>query len=321
MASVFVTRQAPESGLDILRSAGHEVRVYPEDRIITRGELVGGVKGIDALFCMLTERVDADLLDAAGPQLKIVANMAVGYDNIDLKAARERGVVVTNTPGALTNAVAEHAFGLMLALAHRIVEADAFFRAGKYKGWEPMLLLGHGLRGKTLGIVGLGRIGHRVAHHAARGFDMKVIYYDLQQSTEFEETYQAVYKPRVEDVLREADYVSLHVPLTPDTRHLINAERLKLMKPTAYLINTARGPVVDEPALVRALKTGVIKGAALDVFENEPAAAPGLTDLDNVVFTPHIASATEEARAQMAVMAAQNIIAVLAGKEAPNPVI
>lgn len=320
MASIFITRQIPKQGIEILQQAGHTVRIYPKDQIITREELLEGVQGADAVLCMLTEKIDAELFERAGSRLKVVANMAVGYDNIDLKAAEERGVVITNTPGALTEAVAEHAFALILALAHRIVEADGFFRAGNYKGWEPMLLLGHSLRGKTLGIVGLGRIGSRVAHHAARGFDMEVVYYDLQPSKEFEQSYGAVYKSRVEDVLANADYVSLHVPLTHQTRHLINAERLGRMKPTAYLINTARGPVVDESALVEALKTGVIRGAALDVFENEPEAAPGLKELDNVVLTPHIASATEEARTQMAVIAAENIAAVLAGKTAFNPV-
>lgn len=320
MASIFITRQIPDKSIAVLREAGHDVRVYPKDQIITREELLGSVKGIDALLCMLTERIDAEVLDAAGPQLKIVANMAVGYDNIDLEAAKSRGVAVTNTPGVLTDAVAEHTFSLMLALAHRIVEADAFFRAGKYKGWEPMLLLGSALTGKILGILGVGRIGSRLAHYAVRGFDMRVIYHDLKPNTEFEQSYQAVYKPRMEDVLAEADCVSIHVPLLPQTRHLINAERLRLMKPTSYLINTARGPVVDESALVEALKTGVIKGAALDVFENEPEAAPGLKELNNVVLTPHIASATEEARTEMAVMAAENIIAVLRGKNPLTPV-
>lgn len=320
MASIFVTRQVPQRGIEILQSAGHEVRVYPKDQIIEREEFLEGVQGADALLCMLTEKIDAELLERAGSQLKVVANLAVGYDNINLETAKERGVVVTNTPGVLTDAVAEHAFGLILALAHRIVAGDAFFRAGKYKGWEPMLLLGHSLAGKTLGIVGLGRIGSRVVHHAVRGFDMNVVYYDLQPSGELEQTYHAVYKPRVEDVLAEADYVSLHVPLTDQTRHLMNAERLRLMKPTSYLINTSRGPVIDEAALVEALKGGIIKGAALDVFEHEPEAAPGLKELDNVVLTPHIASATEEARTQMAVMAAENIVAVLQGKAALNPV-
>lgn len=320
MTSVFVTRRIPEQGTKVLEEAGHAVRVYARDRIITRGELLEGVKGADAALSMLTEKIDAEVLDAAGPQLKIVANMAVGYDNIDCEAAKSRGVIVTNTPGVLTDAVAEHAFALILAIVRRIVEADAFFRAGRYKGWEPMLLLGNTLIGKVLGIVGVGRIGTRVAHHAVRGFDMRILYHDLQPSAELEEAYQAIYKPRIEDILVEADYVSLHVPLLPQTRHLINAERLRLMKPSSYLINTSRGPVIDETALVEALKSGIIKGAALDVFENEPEAAPGLKGLDNVVLTPHIASATEETRAQMAVMAAENIKTVLAGKAAPNRV-
>lgn len=320
MVSIFVTRKIPEAGITMLREAGHDVRVYPKDQIISREELLESVKGVDAILCMLTEKIDAEVLDAAGPQLKIVANMAVGYDNINLEAAKSRGVVVTNTPGVLTDTVAEHTFALMLALTHRIVEADKFFRAGEYKGWEPMSLLGNDLKGKTLGIVGLGRIGSQVAHMAVKGFDMRVLYYDVKPNIDFEKEYGAEYRDSIEKLLPDADYVSIHVPLLPETRHLINAERLRLMKKTAYCINTSRGPIVDETALVEALKNGIIKGAALDVFENEPEPAPGLVELENVILTPHIASATEETRTKMAELAAKNIVAVLADKEPSSAV-
>ncbi|MEK7090583.1 MAG: D-glycerate dehydrogenase, partial [Patescibacteria group bacterium] len=259
-----------------------------------------------------------DVFDAAGPQCKIFANYAVGYDNVDIKAAADRNILITNTPGVLTNTVAEHAFALMLGLAHRICESDRFTRAGKYVGWAPMLLLGNDLSGKTIGIVGLGRIGSRVAHHAVSGFDAKVIYHDVKRNEDFEKEFGASYKEQIDDLLREADFVSIHVPLLDSTRHLINAERLRMMKPSAYLVNTSRGPIVDEAALVEALKANIIRGAALDVFENEPAFAPGLTDLENVILTPHTASATEETRQAMSELAARNIISALAGNEPPN---
>jgi len=226
--------------------------------------------------------------------------------------------MVTNTPGVLTDTVAEHTFTLMLAIAHRVAEADRFIRAGKYKGWEPLLLLGTDLSRKTIGIVGLGRIGSRVAHHAVKGFDARVIYHDVKQNPNFEKEFGAEYKEKIGDLLKEADLVSLHVPLLESTRHLINADRLRLMKPTAYLINTSRGPVVDEQALAEALKNRTIRGAALDVYENEPTLAPGLAELENVILTPHIASATEETRQAMSELAAENIIATLEGRTPPN---
>ena len=270
------------------------------------------------MLCLLTDRVDDEIFEAAGKQCKIFANYAVGFDNIDVAAAKKRGILITNTPGVLTDTVAEHTFTLMLSIAHRVSEADRFTRAGRYHGWAPMLLLGADLSHKTIGIVGLGRIGSRVAHHAAKGFDAKVIYYDVKKNEEFEREFGAEYKPTIEDLLREADFVSLHVPLLESTRHLMNRERLKFMKPTAYLINTSRGPVVDEKVLAEALRNGTIRGAALDVFENEPAIEPELLKLENVILTPHIASATEETRSKMAEMAADNIIAALSDKTPPN---
>lgn len=317
---VFITRNIPNRGINILKEKGYGVVINPKDRVLTKEELVAALKEgqYDAVLCLLTDKIDADVFDAAGKQCKIFANYAVGFDNIDLKVAAERGIVITNTPGVLTDSVAEHTFALMLAIAHRVAEADRFVRAGKFKEWAPMLLLGTDVSKKVLGIVGLGRIGSRVAYHARKGFEMRVLYHDVKRSEEFEKEYGAEYRENVDDVFREADFISIHVPLLPTTRHLVNAERLAMMKKTAYLINTSRGPIVDERALVDALKNGIIKGAALDVFENEPELAPHLTELDNVVLTPHTATATEETRQAMGGLAAENIIETLEGRTPPN---
>lgn len=260
------------------------------------------------------------MLEAWKGSVKIVANYAVGYDNVDVAAAKELGITISNTPDVLTETVAEHTFALMLAIAHRVAEADKFMRAGKYIGWEPELLLGTDLSHKTLGIVGLGRIGSRVAHHGAKGFDMRVLYYDVKRNGDFEKEVGAEFRAAPEDIFKEADFVSIHVPLLPTTHHLVNAERLRLMKPTAYLVNTSRGPIVDEKALAEALRDKIIRGAAIDVFENEPAMEPMLKDLDNIIVTPHIASATEETRQKMGEVAAKNILEVLAGNPAPNAI-
>ncbi|MDP3762631.1 MAG: D-glycerate dehydrogenase, partial [bacterium] len=267
---------------------------------------------------LLTDKLDAEVFEAAGSQCKIFANMAVGFDNADVQAAKKAGIMIANTPGVLTDTVAEHTFALMLAIAHRVSEGDRFARAGKYHGWEPMMLLGTDVSRKTLGILGLGRIGSRVAHHGAKGFEMKVLYYDVKRNEEFEKEVGAEFRATPEEVLKEADFVSVHVPLLPTTRHLINAERLKMMKSTAYLINTSRGPVIDEKALALSLSKGWIKGAAIDVFENEPLIEPELMKLENIILTPHIASATEETRAKMSELAAENIIAALSGQTPPN---
>lgn len=320
MPDIYVTRMIPEAGINKLKSKDYDVTINPEDRVLTKEELVVALKNkqYDAVLCLLTDHIDAEVLDAAGSQCKIFANYAVGYDNIDVKAAQERNIMITNTPGVLTETVAEHTFTLMLAISHRIAEADRFVRAGRYDGWAPQLLLGNDLSHKTIGIVGLGRIGSRVAHHAVRGFDARVIYHDVKRNEEFEKALGAEYKKSIEDMLKEADYVSVHVPLLPQTRHLINAERLKIMKNSAYLVNTSRGPVIDETALVEALKNREIRGAALDVYEDEPKLKLGLADLENVVLTPHIASGTEETRSTMAEMAAENIIAALGGEPPPQ---
>lgn len=320
MSKVFITYTIPEAGADLLREAGHEVVMRSEETLITREQLIEALQTYDAVLPLLTDKLGAEELAEAGDQLKVIANYAVGFDNIDVAAANEKGIVVTNTPDVLTDAVAEHAMALLSALARRVVEADGFTRAGKYEGWRPMLLLGTGLTDKTLGIVGLGRIGTEVARRAKHGFGMKIAYNDLQPNADFEGEFDATYFEKLDDMLPQIDAVSLHVPLLDATRHLINADRLTAMKDTALLLNTSRGPVVDEEALVIALRDGHIRGAALDVFEDEPALKPGLAELPNVIITPHIASATEEARGAMATLAAQNIVAVLAGEEPPTPV-
>ena len=310
---VFVTRIIPQKGIQLLRKH-FLVKVYPKDQVIPRKELLKEVKQCDALLSLLTEKIDLEVL-SANPQLKVVSNYAVGYDNIDVKVATAKGIPVCNTPGVLENAVAEHTFALMMALSKRIVEADRFVRTGKYKRWEPMLLLGTELKGKTIGIIGLGRIGAGVAERARKGMDVNVLYHDIKRNRKFEKEYRARFVS-LPELLKKSDFVSLHVPLLPSTRHLIGKEELAMMKKTAYLINTSRGPVIDEKALVAALKKKNIAGAGLDVYEHEPRLAPGLTKFKNVILTPHTASATIEARTAMSELAAQNIIDVLQGRKA-----
>lgn len=327
MKNIFVTREIPGAGLKLLKKQkDFRVRINLDDRVLSKKELMKKVKGVDAILSLLTDKIDGDILDAAGSQLKIVANYAVGFDNIDLDAAKKRGVIVTNTPGELvTEAVAEHTFALIMALAHRIVESDRFTRQGKYKGWEPMLLTGTLLLGKTVGIVGLGRIGIGVARRAVKGMGMKVVYFDQRRNEEFEKEYNARFMPTLDALLKTSDVVSLHVPLLPSTRHCMSTKQFAAMKRTAFVVNTARGPVVDEKAILIALTKKKIAGAALDVFECEPAIDCDLTDhlalknLSNVILTPHTASASKEARDQMAELAAQNIIAVLSGNPPLHP--
>ena len=320
MPKVFVTRPIPEVGVKMLREKGYEVFINEKarDRAASEKEIVNGVKGVDAMLSVLTDKITAKVMDAGIPALKIIANYAVGFDNIDLEAAKSRNIMVANTPGVLTDSVAEHTFTLMLAIAHRIAEADRFSRAGKYKAWGPELLLGTDLSGKILGIVGLGRIGTRVAHHAVKGFDMKVVYTDVKQNIEFEKEFGARFAQTIDELLPQCDFVSLHVPLLESTHHLINETRLKLMKPTAFLINTSRGPVIDEKALALSLSKGEIRGAAIDVFEFEPEITKDLKKLDNIILTPHIASATRETRDKMTILAAENIIMALENRVPPN---
>ncbi len=313
-------------GINLLKQKGYEVVVNEKarDRSASEKEIIGalqqarGKAPFDAILSVLTDKITSQVMDAGLPNLKIIANYAVGFDNIDLGAAKKRNIQVTNTPGVLTDSVAEHTFTLMLSIAHRITEADKFSRAGKYKAWGPELLLGTDLSGKTLGVVGLGRIGSRVAHHAVKGFDMKLIYTDVKQNPEFELEFGAVFVSTIDELLPKCDFVSIHVPLLPSTHHLINEARLKLMKPSAYLINTSRGPVIDERALALSLSKGEIGGAAIDVFEFEPEITKDLKKLDNIILTPHIASATRETRDKMAILAAENIISALSGQLPPN---
>lgn len=313
---VFVTRKILEEGLNMLRER-YDVEVSDYDGIIPREMLLEKVKGVDALVSLLTDNIDAEVMDAAGPNLKIIANYAVGYNNIDVEEATKRGIMVTNTPGVLTETTADFAWTLLMAIARRIVEADKFVREGKFRGWEPMLLLGTDVFGATLGIVGFGRIGQAMARRAL-GFNMRVLYYDNSRVDEqLEKELKATFVD-LPTLLKESDFVTLHVPLTKQTHHLIGEKELKMMKKDAYLINTARGPVVDEKALVKALKEGWIKGAALDVFENEPEIEPELLKLDNVVLAPHIASASYATRSKMSVMVAENIIKALSGEVPPN---
>lgn len=285
----------------------------------TRGELLADVRGAAALVCLLTDRIDAELLDAAGPSLRVVANMAVGHDNIDVAACADRGITVTNTPGVLDEATADLAFALLLAASRRVVEADAFVRSGEPWSWRPDLFVGLDVSsGATLGIVGLGRIGLAMARRA-RAFDMRIVATPSRSAGD-EAARLGVETLPLPDLLATADVVSLHCPLTPDTRHLIGAEELRLMGPDSVLVNTARGPIVDEAALAAALADGTIGAAGLDVFENEPAVHPDLLTLPNVVLLPHIGSAGRATRDRMAILAIDNARAVLAGEPAPTPV-
>lgn len=320
---IFITRQIPARAEEMLRGAGYEVTVSEKDGVLTRDELKSALaeKNYDAVASLLTDTIDADVISVMPDSVKIIANYAVGFNNIDVQSAHARGIVVTNTPDVLTATVAEHTVALVLTLASRISEGDRFIREGKFVGWEPMLLLGTDIKGKTLGILGAGRIGSEVGRMLHNGFEMNVIYSDIKPNPALESACGATFCATPEDVLEKADVVSIHVPLLPTTKHLINTERLAFMKKTALLINTSRGPVVDELALVSALKNGVIRGAALDVFEFEPKVTQGLLELPNVVVNPHLASATEETRNKMAEMVAANIIEVLEGRTAINPVI
>jgi len=315
MKKIYITRRIPEIGVRMLQERGYEVDVNPHNRILEKKELIEQVsqKSYDAVLSLLTDQIDAEIFDAV-PSAKIFANYAVGFNNFNLADAKARGVIITNTPGMSADTVGEHTVAMLLALTSRILEGDAYIRAGKYKGWDPMLLMGTDLEDLTVGIVGGGRIGYRAAHILGKGFGMKIAYYDVQRSEAFEKDLGAVFYSDLDELLKVSDIVSLHVPLLESTHHLIDARRLSLMKPTAFLINTARGAVVDEAALVEALRNKTITGAGLDVFEHEPELASGLTELPNVVLTPHIASSTVKTRDQMAVRAVTNIIDFLEGK-------
>ncbi|MFJ4105267.1 2-hydroxyacid dehydrogenase [Amycolatopsis japonica] len=310
-STIAVTRWIPDEALKVLAEAG-EVKLSRADRPLTPDELRDFVRGSSAIVGMLHDRIDGGVADAAGPDLKVVANVAVGYDNIDVPALAARGITVTNTPGVLTDATADLAFGLILAVTRRLGEGERLIRSRTPWSFHLGFLLGSSLQDKTLGIVGLGQIGQAVARRAL-GFGMRIVYSGRSRATEdVEKTLGAKYVP-FDELLRSSDVVSLHCPLTPETRHLVDADALKAMKPGAYLINTTRGPVVHEAALADALEAGEIAGAGLDVFEAEPEVEPRLLDRENVVLTPHLGSATVETRTAMAVLAAENVASVLTG--------
>lgn len=315
---IVVTRWIPEPALEVLRTLG-EVHVCDQDRALEPAELHEAVRGADAVVSMVHDRIDADVVEAAGSGLRIVANVAVGYDNVDVEALSRHGVTATNTPGVLTDATADLAFGLLLMVTRRLAEGERLLRSGTSWSWNMAFMLGTGLQAKTLGIVGMGGIGQAVARRA-RAFGMEIAYTGRSRvSTGLEGELDARYLP-MDRLLDESDVVSLHCPLTEQTRHLIDATALERMKPSAVLVNTSRGPVVDEQALARAVRHGTIAGAALDVFENEPKVEPELLDLDNVVLAPHLGSATTETRTAMAVLAARNVADVLDGDGARTPV-
>lgn len=321
MALIYVTRRIPEVGLTALRSAGHEVVVSEKDGALTHEELLAALSArpYEGVVSLLNDLIDVSVL-AVAPQVRIIANYAVGYNNISLEHTKACNVTVTNTPGVLTASVAEFTLAMMFAVVKRIPEADTFMRSGKFEGWAPELLLGSDLRGKTLAIVGAGRIGCEVAIAAHHGLGMTIIYNDPKPSEILESKVPATFHATLDTLLPAADVVSIHVPLLPATQHLINAERLAQMKSSAYLVNTARGPIVDETALIVALQNGTIRGAALDVFEAEPEISPLLRNMSQVVITPHIASATTETRDNMARMVAQNINDFFAGTTPANVV-
>ncbi len=313
---VFITRRIPENGITLLKKH-FEVEIYQGPGPIPRSLLLKKIKTCNAIVTLLTEKIDKEIIDA-GKNLKIIANYAVGFDNIDISHANSKGIIVTNTPGVLENAVAEHTFALLFCLGRKIIEANTFVREGKYQYWDPMLLLGTQFSGKTLGLIGLGRIGEAVAIRA-KGIGMNVIYNDVIRHTAFEKESGIKFTTQL-SLLKTSDFISLHVPLLKSTHHLISTKELAQMKQTCILINTARGPVIDEKALISALKSKTIAGAALDVYEFEPKVSAPLLKIPNVILTPHIASGTLEAREMMAEIAARNILNVLNHKKAISEV-
>ncbi|MFH0916604.1 MAG: D-glycerate dehydrogenase [bacterium] len=312
---LLLTRRIPEPGF----SLAHEAFVVTggdEDRPLAPDKLLRAVSGVDAILCLLTELIDGAVMDAAGPQLKVISNMAVGFDNVDVPAATARGILVTNTPGVLTDATADLTWALILSIARRVVEGDRMVREGRFERWSPFMLLGRAVAGATLGVVGMGRIGQAVARRSL-GFDMRVLYTRHSGPLAAEQVPSGArwdFRSELDQLLREADIVSLHVPLSADTHHLMGAREVALMRPGSYLVNTSRGPVIDETALVESLRSRHLGGAGLDVYEREPELAAGLAGLDNVVLLPHLGSATVETRGRMAEVAARNAIAAIRGE-------
>lgn len=330
MAKILVTRHIPGKVFDMLKGAGHEVDICKvkqtgffgfKEEIPTKADILKALKNkeYDGMISLLTDHIDAEVL-ASSSKLKIISNYAVGFNNIDIEEAKKRGVIVTNTPGSSSESVAEFTIGLILASVKRIVEGDKFLKTGKYQGWSPELLLGQNLSGKTLGILGAGRIGAKTAEIAKKGFNMKVIYYDVVRNEKLEKEIGAIFYENIDEVFKKSDILSVHVPLLPSTKHLVNENRMKMMKKDACLINTSRGAVVDEKALQRILKDKIIAGAALDVLEFEPKTVYGLTGLQNIILTPHIASSTLSTREEMSFTVAKNIIDYFSGKEPINKV-
>jgi len=313
----MISRTLPEEVIARARSRA-DVDLHAGDKPLSKTELIARTKDREGLVCLITDTIDAAVFESC-PSLKVVSNVAVGFNNIDVAAATKRGVVVTNTPDVLTETTADFAWTLLMATARRVVEADRYVRDGKFTQWEYMVLLGGDVHDKTLGIIGFGRIGRAMARRAL-GFNMRVLYQDAVAADPATERELRATRTDTATLLRDSDFVSIHTPLLPDTRHLINAQSLRTMKKTAYLVNASRGPVVDEAALVQALTEGWIAGAGLDVFEEEPKVHPGLMGLSNVVLAPHIASASSDTRIKMAALAVDNCLAVLEGQTPPTPV-
>jgi glyoxylate reductase len=319
VSRIVVTGRIPQPGLDLLVGAGHDVDAWDSESPISRDELLRRVVGADVIVSLLTEKVDAELLDAAGPQLRAVCNVAVGYNNIDVPACRERGVLATNTPGVLTEATADIAMALVLMSTRRLAEGERLIRSGEPWQWGMFMMLGTGIQGARLGLVGMGQIGAALARRA-RAFGMTIAYTNRSEADPALVAELGAVRLPLDELLATSDVVSLHCPYSPDTHHLIGAAQLETMRPTAFLVNTARGPVVDEAALVDALERGEIAGAGLDVFEHEPTVHPGLVTRDDVVLIPHLGSATVQTRTAMATLAARNALAVLAGDPPVTPI-
>ena len=315
--SILITYPLPEAAVQMARARA-QVDIHGETKPLGRSELLARLRGRQGLICLITELIDDTLL-ASCPDLRVVANVAVGFNNVDVAAATRRGVLVTNTPDVLTDTTADFAWALLMATARHVVEGDRYVRAGKWKQWDFGLLLGADIHGKTLGVVGFGRIGRAMARRAL-GFGMRVLYHDAAPADAATERELRATRVDLPGLLRESDFITLHTPLLAETHHLINASSLKTMKKTAYLINASRGPVVDEAALAQALKDGWIAGAGLDVFEDEPQVHPELIGLDNVVLAPHIGSASHDTRLKMATLAVENCLSALEGKTPPTPV-
>lgn len=317
MAKIFVSRRFPGTHLERLQNSGNEVMVCQDDRSLTQEEFLEKSKGMDVVLSFLTDNIDGEVIDAIGPQIKIFSNYAVGFDNINIKDATDRKVLIANTPcDEVNEAVAEHAVTLMLALARRIVEADESTKRGSYRGWEPNIFLGGALKGKTLGIIGLGRIGTMAAKRV-KGFDMRVLYNKRSPDPDAEREFGIEFAD-LDKLYRESDFISIHVPLTDETRGMIGKSALSKMKQGVMIVNTARGPIVDEHALVDGLREGKVGGAGLDVFETEPNINPELIGMENVILTPHIASATHEAREKMGQLAVDAILKTLSGEKPEN---